>query len=39
LITSNVYKHNYLKNDKNTPLLCFYDSKKKKIKVKYNTNI
>jgi len=29
LIKSNVYKHNYLKNDKDTPLLCFYASKKK----------
>tara|TARA_Y100000389_G_scaffold133343_1_gene130862 strand:+ start:485 stop:2020 length:1536 start_codon:yes stop_codon:yes gene_type:complete len=32
LIKSNVYKHNYLKNDKDTPLLCFYASKKKKPK-------
>jgi len=32
LIKSNVYKHNYLKNDKDTPLLCFYACKKKKSK-------
>ena len=32
LVKSNKYKYNYLKNDKNTPLLCFYASKKKKSK-------
>lgn len=33
LIKSNLYKHDYdLKNDKDTPLLCFYASKKKKTK-------
>ena len=32
LVKSNIYKYNYLKNDKKTPLLCFYASKKKKSK-------
>lgn len=32
LVKSNVHKYNYLKNDKDTPLLCFYASKKKKQK-------
>lgn len=31
LVKSDIYKHNYLKNDKNTPLLCFYAISKKKI--------
>lgn len=32
LVKSNKYKHDYLKKDLNTPLLCFYASKKKKTK-------
>ena len=32
LVKSNKYKHNYLEADLNTPLLCFYASKKKKTK-------
>ena len=33
LIKSNIYKYNYLKNDKGTPLLCFYACKKNKKKI------
>ena len=36
LIKSNIYKYNYLKNDKGTPLLCFYACKKNKEKKYYN---
>ena len=32
LVKSNIYKYNYLENDKDTPLLCFYESKKNKKK-------
>tara|TARA_B000000441_G_C21639746_1_gene288548 strand:- start:524 stop:721 length:198 start_codon:yes stop_codon:yes gene_type:complete len=34
LVKSNTVKYNYLKTDKNTPLLCYYKKKRKLDKIK-----